>query len=88
MNEAGTELILFFGSLVSICLCCIITVKCKVTKKINNRVEKIRKRFISVHVEENIETTNEEIVVEELNYDDIESNLKTNCEENRPANTS
>jgi len=71
--------------LTSVCLCCLITIKCKITKKINDHAEKIRKRFVSVHVEDiNIETT-----FEETQYGDIELNLEKNeeikCEESRPS---
>lgn len=67
MSEINTILIISFGTLTSLCLCYLITVKCKIPKKINNRVEKIRKRFNSVDIEEiNVET----------NYDDIESNVE------------
>ena len=77
MNEASTALIIFFGTVSSICLCCIITVKCKLTKKLNDRAEKIRKRFVSVHIEDvNIETTIDEIMFDETKNCDIESNYE------------
>jgi predicted membrane protein len=85
MNDTNIILIILFGMLTSVCLCCLITIKCKITKKINDHAEKIRKRFVSVHVEDiNIETT-----FEETQYGDIELNLEKNeeikCEESRPS---
>jgi hypothetical protein len=84
MNEANIALIIVFGTLSSLFLCCVIIVKCKVRTKINDHTEKIRKRFISVHVEQiNMET----MFDEETKYGDIESNLESNeeikCEESR-----
>jgi DNA-binding protein len=85
MNDTNLILIILFSTLSSLCLCCVITAKCKITKKINDHAEKVRKRFVSVHVEDiNIETT-----FEETTYGDIESNLEQNkeikCEKNRPS---
>lgn len=85
MNEADKVIIIVFGSISIIWLCCLATIKCKITKKISDRLEKIRKRFISVHVEDiNIKT-----MFEETKYGDIESNLESNkesqCEESRPS---
>ena len=90
MNDTNLILIILFSTLSSLCLCCVITAKCKITKKINDHAEKVRKRFVSVHVEDiNIETTFEETTFEETTYGDIESNLEQNkeikCEKNRPS---
>jgi hypothetical protein len=86
MNDTNTALIIVFGTLSSLCLCCIITVKCKVSKKVSNGAEKIRKRFSSVRLEQiNIEP----IFDEETKYGDIESNLEATEEiktdESRPS---
>jgi len=85
MNDTNTILIIFFGTISSLCLCCIISIKCKITKKINDQTEKVRKRFVSVHIEDiNVET-----MFEETKYGDIESNLEQNKEiqreESRPS---
>ena len=83
MSQVDTILIILFGTLTSLCLCCLITMKCKITKKINVHAEKVRKRFVSVHVEDiNVESMFEE----ETKYGDIESNLEEEikCEESRP----
>ena len=84
MSQVDTILIILFGTLTSLCLCCLITMKCKITKKINDHAEKVRKRFVSVHVEDiNVESMFEE----ETKYGDIESNLEEEikCEESRPS---
>ena len=86
MNDTNTALIIVFGTLSSLCLCCVIIVKCKITKKINDHAEKVRKRFVSVHVEDiNMET----MFDEETKYGDIESNLEATEEiktdESRPS---
>ena len=85
MNDTNLILIILFSTLSSLCLYCVITAKCKITKKINDHAEKVRKRLVSVHVEDiNIETT-----FEEINYGDIESNLEQikeiKCEKSRPS---
>ena len=84
MSQVDTILIILFGTLTSLCLCCLITMKCKITKKINDHAEKVRKRFVSVHVEDiNVET----MIEEETKCGDIESNLEEEikCEESRPS---
>ena len=86
MNDTNTILIIFFGTISSLCLCCIISIKCKITKKINDHAEKIRKRFVSVHVEQ---INMEAMFDSETKYGDIESNLESNeeikTEESRPS---
>jgi hypothetical protein len=80
MSELNIALIILF---VSLCLCCLITVKCKITRKIKDRAEKVRRRFNSVDIEDiNLETT-----FDETQYGDIESNLEKEikCEESRPS---
>ena len=77
MSQVDTILIILFGTLTSLCLCCLITMKCKITKKINDHAEKVRKRFVSVHIEDvNIETTIDEIMFNETKNCDIESNYE------------
>ena len=77
MNDTNITLIILFSTLSSLCLCCVITAKCKITKKINDHAEKVRKRFVSVHIEDvNIETTIDEIMFNETKNCDIESNYE------------